>query len=468
MTAIDAVRSQLVEHEQEHLLTFWDELDETKRAELLADIESVDFSGFQAAWAQAHKSDESVDPTGFAAPACLDVMEGRRVRAAGEQIIREGRVAAMTVAGGQATRLGVDIPKGAYPIGPVSGASLFQIFAEGVGATNKRYECRVPWYVMTSRANHGETVSFFEKHDFFGLRRGDVLFFSQSMIPVASVDGKILLEDKHRIAMSPNGHGGSLTALAETGILGDMKARGVEFLSYFQVDNPLVRPVDPEFVGAHVTKGSQMSSLTVGKASDDEKVGVFVDIGGELRIVEYSDFPVEMTGRKNESGGRMFDLANIAVHMLDVAFVESVTGGDGRVSLPWHRAGKKVHAVDLSTGQAGTADAPNAVKLEMFVFDALSLADKTMLLKTDRAERFSPVKNAQGVDSVATAKRDIVRRSARWMGACGVSVPTKAGGEPDCVLEISPGYADDEPALMERETGTDRKIASGETLLLRC
>lgn len=467
MTAIDAVRTRLTEHGQEHLLTFWDELNEGERSELIADIESVDFVAFEAAWKQAHEQGETVDPSEFAAPASLDATEGRRSRAAGEQIIREGRVAAMTVAGGQATRLGVDIPKGAFPIGPISGASLFQIFAEGVAATNERYGCQVPWYVMTSQANHEETVSFFKEHNFFGLRSDDVLFFSQAMIPVADANGRILLEEKHRLAMSPNGHGGSLTALAETGKLADMKSRGIEYISYFQVDNPLVKPVDPELVGSHVTKGSQLSSLTVGKASDDEKVGLFVDVGGKLRIVEYSDFPPEMMGLKDDSGARKFDLANIAVHMFDVAFVEALTGGDARVSLPWHRAGKKVSAVDLKTGKVVEPKSPNAVKLEMFVFDALPLAKETMLLRTVRAERFSPVKNAKGVDSVATAKRDLVRRAAQWLEACGVSVPMTADGEPDCVVEISPFYADDALALREREADVERQISSGESLLLR-
>ncbi len=467
MSAVDDVRARLAKHGQEHLLTFWDELDEQGRSALLADVDAIDLAAFETAWQQAHTQEHVVDPAMFEVPECLDAIEGRRARAAGEQVIREGRVAAMMVAGGQATRLGVDIPKGAFPIGPVSGASLFQIFAEGIAASNERYGVRIPWYVMTSKANHAATTSYFEEHDYFGLNPADVLFFSQSMIPVADEKGKILLEEKHKVAMSPNGHGGSLTALAETGMLADMTARGVEFISYFQVDNPLVKPVDPEFVGAHVTRGSQMSSLTMGKASDGEKVGLFIEIDEKLTIVEYSDFPEAMMSLKDADGRRKFDLANIAVHVLDVAFVESMTSGDAGRALPWHRASKKVSTVDLASGTFVAPDSPNAVKLEMFVFDALPLARTTMLLRTERSERFSPVKNATGVDSVATAKRDLVRRAASWLAECGVSVPMTADGEPDGVVEISPLYADDVVSLAAREEGGDREIAAGGSTLLR-
>ena len=467
MSAVDLVRARLAKHGQEHLLTFWDQLDEQGRAALLADIESIDLDGFDGAWAQSSTGEHSVNPERFAVPACLGAIEGRRARAAGEQIIREGRVAAMIVAGGQATRLGVDIPKGAFPIGPVSGASLFQIFAEGIAASNERYGARIPWYVMTSKANHDDTVAFFEKHDYFGLAPADVQFFSQAMVPVVDPEGRILLEQRHKVATSPNGHGGSLTALADTGMLADMTARGVEFISYFQVDNPLVKPVDPEFLGAHVTRGSQMSSLTMGKASDEENVGLFIEVDGKLTIVEYSDFPSEMMSLKDADGNRTYDLANIAVHVLDVAFVESLTSGDVGKALPWHRASKKVAAVDLATGAVVDPESPNAVKLELFVFDALPLAKSTMLLRTERSERFSPVKNATGVDSVVTAKRDLGRRAARWLEECGVSVPMTAAGDPDCVLEISPLYADDPLGLAEREKGSDREISVGESLLLR-
>jgi UDP-N-acetylglucosamine/UDP-N-acetylgalactosamine diphosphorylase len=208
-----------------------------------------------------------------------------------------------------------------------------------------------------------------------------------------------------------------------------------------------------------------MSSLTVGKASDDEKVGLFVTVAGTLHIVEYSGLPDWMARLRNVDGSRKFDLANIAVHVLDRAFVERIAG-DGRLTeLPWHGARKAVSYIDLKTGRRISPAAPNAVKAELFVFDALPLAQRTVLLCTERVERFSPVKNAEGVDSVATAQRDMVRRAAAWLEACGVSIPKTPQGWPDCVVEISPLFARDVNMLREHQPG-HRRIARADHVLL--
>jgi UDP-N-acetylglucosamine pyrophosphorylase len=293
----------------------------------------------------------------------------------------------------------------------------------------------------------------------------DVMFFQQSMMPVADSRGNVLLDDRHRLSLSPNGHGGSLAALHERGMLQDMADRGVDYISYFQVDNPLVAPLDPLFLGLHAIERSEMSSLTMGKASDDEKVGLFVLLDGRLTVVEYSSFPKELSTAKTSDGARKFDLSNIAVHVFDRAFVERLVGGQGGLSLPWHRAEKVVGYVDVKTGRRIVPKMPNAVKAEMFVFDALSQAKNPMLMQTIRSERFSPVKNAEGVDSVATAQRDMTRRAAGWLESCGVSIPRKADGEPDCVVEFSPLFAADLAELRQRDLNSV-KIAAGERLLL--
>lgn len=447
----------LEEHGQPHLLTFWDELNAAQRDQLSADIARIDFEQFAGLMAafQTGKddgADESVDgpgvPVSFpATPSHALADQYRRANELGIELIRASRVAAMVVAGGQATRLGIDGPKGAFPIGPVSGNSLFQIFAESILATNRRWGCGVAWYVMTSDANHDETVRFFRDHGYFGLSAADVAFFQQGMFPIADTSGRILLDEKHRVAMAPNGHGGSLTALAETGMLDDMRRRGVEHVSYFQVDNPLVRPIDPLFVGLHALEKSQASSLTVRKASDDEKVGVFVTAGGRLRVLEYTSMPEAMARRRTANGERLCDLANIAVHVFERLFLESLVAQGAVNRLPWHRAVKKVPYIDTTTGRRVEPAEPNAVKCEMFVFDALPRAERTMLLEADRAEVFSPVKNAAGVDSVATAQRDMIARAARWLERCGVNVPRDGQGQPDCAVEISPLAAMDSEEL---------------------
>jgi UDP-N-acetylglucosamine/UDP-N-acetylgalactosamine diphosphorylase len=203
-----------------------------------------------------------------------------------------------------------------------------------------------------------------------------------------------------------------------------------------------------------------MSSLTVPKASDDERVGVFAIVGGELRVIEYTNLPKELAGARNPDGSRMFDAANIAVHLLSRTFVEDLTKDGSGVALPWHRAHKAVPFVDPSTGRHVQPDRPNAVKFEMFVFDALPLADKPLLLQARRGEVFSPVKNDTGVDSPQTARRDLIRRSASWLEQCGVQIPRALDGQPDCTLEISPLAALDAEQLRQF-LGDDPPIISG-------
>ncbi len=282
---------------QEHLLSFWDELSDVERAQLLDDLDQLDFERV-AEVIRTHVLREpgagvpaSFEPADFL-PCRPDMdlvgLYGEAVRR-GIRLIRAGRVAALTVAGGQATRLGFDGPKGALGISPVRKKPLFQLLAEFLRGTMVRHGGRVPWYIMTSSANHDQTVAFFARHDYFGLDRGEVTFFIQGVMPAVSREGKVLLDCKHRLATAPDGHGGCLFALARSGALQDMADRGAEYVSYFQVDNPLVKAVDPLFIGLHAMTESDMSSKTVPKADDFERVGCFVKVDGKIRVIEYSD-----------------------------------------------------------------------------------------------------------------------------------------------------------------------------------
>ena len=226
-----------------------------------------------------------------------------------------------------------------------------------------------------------------------------------------------------------------------------MKKRGVEHLSYFQVDNPLVHCIDPLFLGLHDLTGSEMSSKTIPKAGPLEKVGNFVMGDGTLQVIEYSDLPDSLANQTNPDGSLKFNAGSIAIHALRRSFVERLNQG-GRLSLPWHRAEKKVPYVD-EQGKPVKPEKPNAVKLEQFVFDAIPLAKNAIVYETVRAEEFSPVKNAQGVDSPTTCRRDQIRRAARWLTNAGVAVPTK-NGEPDATLEISPLFATSAEQLASR------------------
>ncbi len=378
-----------------------------------------------------------------------DPAEWARAKATGEAALRVGRVAAFTVAGGQGTRLGYDGPKGTFAVTPLKNKTLFQVFAEKIKAAGLRYGRPLHWFIMTSHANHAQTEEFFAVNRHFGLDRGRVHFFRQGRMPAVSYDGKIMLETKSSLALSPDGHGGSLRALHRSGALDLMKAEGVDTLSYFQVDNPLVRCVDAAFIGFHLGAGSEMSSKMVPKAYPEEKVGHFCLQDGKIVVVEYSDMPISMQRETRADGSLRYSAGSIAIHVIDREFARRMaTGGDG-MALPFHRADKKIATID-ARGAAVKPDQANGVKFEMFVFDAVPFAKNSIVIETARADDFSPVKNAEGLDSPKTCREDQLRQFARWFNGAGTPVDTDATGLPKIAVEISPLFGYDAETFTER------------------
>ena len=393
-----------------------------------------------------------------------DAAAWARAKAAGEAALRAGRVAAFTVAGGQGTRLGYDGPKGTFRVTPVKQKPLFQVFAEKIRAAGVRYSRPVHWFIMTSHANHEATEAFFAEHKCFGLDRARVHFFRQGRMPAVDFEGKILLETTSSLALSPDGHGGSLRALDRSGALDLMKREGVDTLSYFQVDNPLVRSIDPAFIGWHVLRGSEMTSKMVPKAYAEEKVGVFCSQRGRIVVVEYSDLPMAMQRETDAAGQLRYLAGSIAIHVLDREFVRRMahstvsTGspqagsgqaaGDQGVAMPFHRADKKIPTVDTA-GEPVRPVKANGVKFEMFVFDAVPFAKNPLVIETLRADDFSPVKNAEGVDSPATCHADQLRQFGRWLKANGAVIDTDATGLPRVAFEVSPLFGYDEDSFAE-------------------
>jgi UDP-N-acetylglucosamine/UDP-N-acetylgalactosamine diphosphorylase len=386
-------------------------------------------------------------------------------KATGQAALRAGRVAAFTVAGGQGTRLGYDGPKGTFPVTPLKQKPLFQVFAEKILAAGKRYGKPLHWFIMTSHANHAATESFFQEHSFFGLDPARVHFFRQGRMPAVNFEGKILLDTKCSIALSPDGHGGSLRALQRSGSLDLMQREGIDTLSYFQVDNPLVRCIDPAFIGWHLARKSEMSSKTVTKAYAEEKVGHFCVQNGKLVVVEYSDLPIEMQRETDPHGQLRYIAGSIAIHILDRDFVRRMASGGEGVALPFHRADKKIPTVDAN-GTPTKPEKPNGVKFEMFVFDAVPFARNPIVIETLRKDDFSPVKNADGVDSPKTCRDDQLRQFARWLKANGASVEVDETGLPPATIEVSPLFGYDEDSFAESWRALSPKPEMGDGLYL--
>ena len=454
----ESIRARFEAAGQGHVFRFWDELPEASRSSLLAQAEEIDLNelGNLAAKLAAGGSDDGPALEGLEPAPYIphprhggDAEEWAEARRLGEEAIRAGRVAAFTVAGGQGTRLGYDGPKGTLPVTPVKKKTLFHVFAEKIQAAERRYAARIPWFIMTSHANHAATVAAFEDAGFYGLSADRVSFFTQGRMPAVGRDGKILLEAKDTIAMSPDGHGGSLRALVRSGAVDKMREAGVDTLSYFQVDNPLVRCVDPVFIGFHLRAGSEMSSKMIPKAYPDEKVGHFCRKDGKTVVIEYSDMPADMQRERDADGQLRFVAGSIAIHVLDVGFVARVGGGEAGSELPFHRAEKKIPFVGTD-GEVIKPEAPNGIKFEMFVFDALPFAKNAVIIETLREDDFSPVKNAEGKDSPQTAVEDQLRQFSRWALAVGVELPVDDTGLPSFAFEVSALFADSGEAFAER------------------
>jgi UDP-N-acetylglucosamine/UDP-N-acetylgalactosamine diphosphorylase len=492
---------------QSSTLRFWDQLDLAGRRRLAAQLAGIDFDLVRRLIAEhvAGGGAKAQAPAGKLEPSPVDQLPAseqerraeERFRAVGEDALRAGRVAALVVAGGQGTRLGYDGPKGCYVIGPVTGQSpsisggggtiqyrrpqaggvesvshvperegvrkrgadpceeTLRVSSpgvppppeiEGLVATGKA-RTLFRHLVMTSDANDAATREYLAAERCFGLDPASVHVFQQGMLPASDRAGQLILEAADRLAMSPNGHGGTIQALRDAGLLERLAAGGVDTISYFQVDNPLVRAVDPVFIGRHLAAGSEMSIKVVKKCGPLEKVGVAVSRGGRIEVIEYSDLPDELAQARDAKGELLYWAGSIAIHVFSVAFLsrlaEEAKRGGG---LPYHRAEKAVACADESGKTVKPAE-KNGIKFECFIFDALPMAKKGLVVETRREEEFAPIKNAAGEDSAESCRKLLINEWARWIDAAGGEVPRRADGSVDGRIEVSPLYALDAKEL---------------------
>jgi len=450
--AEEAVLRRTREGGQEHVLRWLDELDEGDRSAFVRQLAELDFDRIAKfrkliSTPPTQLNFDEVEPAPVHQLPLLPAQRKmeERVTALGVQALSAGRVSALVVAGGQGTRLGYDHPKGMYAIAPITDKSLFELFAEQIRAARMKYDCPLPWLVMTGEANDAETRAFFDDHDFFQLGRETVHFFAQASNPILDADGRLLLAEKGKILTGPGGHGGTFNALARSGLLEMLRADGHDLISYFQVDNPLVRVADPRFLGYHLARDADFSCKVVPKRDPTEGLGIAILQAGRPMVAEYTDVPDDVAAQRAPSGRLRFLYGSIAIHTIDVPFAERIAQHD---ALPWHIARKQYRIVD--DGGRTALSAPNTCyKFERFIFDALAWADRCAFVEVQRNSEFGPVKNAQGQDSPASARHLMQRSWLQWLQAAGVSVEIPRHFQKP-MIEISPLYAADAEELKDR------------------
>lgn len=448
-TSFQALRSRCVEGGQGHLLAHWENLSPAQQSHLLMQIESIDFTLLtelkQGAGYLPNATvfaDRALPPDAVSLGQPYRGVSHREAVEEGNRAIAAGKVAMILVAGGQGTRLGFDKPKGMFPIGPVSRRTLFEMHVDSLRAAMQRFHVSIPLLIMTSPATDAATRDYFEEHQRLGLSPEDLFLFQQGTMPaIDAPSGRILMESPWELALSPDGHGGVVKALLQSGSMDAMRSRGIEYFFYAQVDNPMVRACDPGLIGYHRIAESQMTTQVVRKRSAKERVGNVVQIDGRTHIIEYSDLPDSLAEQTLPDGTLKLWAGNIAVHVFDRTFLET----SASQSLPFHQALKTVPYVDAD-GNRHQPTSPNAIKYERFVFDLLPAAERTLVVEGDAFEVFAPVKNGDGAatDTPTTARQAISRLHASWLERAGATI------QEEIQVEIHPMWAWDADEVLNK------------------
>ncbi len=404
-TRVNEVKAKLKKYGQEHLLNHYDKLDEKKQKELLNQIESIDFelvnNLYNSTKQPKQNNEDKITPIDYLDKFKLND-QYKYYEAIGKKAIKEGKLAAVTMAGGQGTRLGHSGPKGTYDIGLDSHKSLFELLSDNLKEEGKKYGVIIPWFIMTSRENNKETVAFFEKHKYFGYQKNkNIFFFEQGELPMMDTEGKILIGEDGLIKLAADGHGGIYESLVKTNMTKKMRELGVEWVFIGGVDNCLVKMVDPVLMGIAIDKNVTVACKSVVKANPHEKVGVFCRRNGKPNVIEYSEITDEMAEATDENGELLYGESHILCNLFRIDAIERM----GAEPLPYHVAFKKAKYIDKD-GNLVVPDSPNAYKFEAFLFDAFGEVDDMAVLRVKREEEFAPVKNADsaGVDCPKTAR----------------------------------------------------------------
>ena len=400
----EAALNSLKKYGQEHILNNYESLSQENKEKLLNQILTIDLNQIKDLYESTKKeisfANDKIEPIEYVDKSALSEEELKKYTELGENAIRAGKYAVVTMAGGQGTRLGHNGPKGTFMMGLEEDKSIFEILIDSIKQNNKKYGVTIPWYIMTSRENNEQTEKFFKDNNYFGYDAKAIIFFKQGELPMCSEDGKLLMDENGSIKEAADGHGGIFESMRRNGIIFDMKEKGIEWAFIGPVDNILVKMVDPVLLGVALDKNVLAAGKSVVKAGPKEKVGVFCRRNGKPGVVEYTEITDDLAEATNEKGELVFGESHINCNMFNVGAIEEVS----KKKLPYHSAHKKAKYID-ENGKLVIPEKPNAYKFESFIFDAFDMLNDMAILRVKREDEFAPVKNAEGNDSPETARK---------------------------------------------------------------
>ena len=391
-------------YNQDHIINLLHKLNEKQKEELIKQINKIDFHQIMELYNNTKKEigikENKIEAISYLDKEKLTKKEKEKFDELGESTIVSGKYAVVTMAGGQGTRLGHTGPKGTFKLDVYGkGKYLFEILAENLKEANKKYNTIIPWYIMTSKENNDQTQEFLEKHNYFGYDKNNVMLFEQGELPLVDTEGKMLIGKDFKIKEASDGNGGVFTSLRTTGMLANMKERGIKWVFIGGVDNAILKMADVTLLGMAIDKNVQIASKSVVKANPHEKVGVFCKMNGHPKVIEYSELPEEMAEEVDVNGELKYGESHIMCNLFTIEAIEKIS----KEPLIYHSAFKKNSYID-ENGKEIIPEEPNSYKFEAFIFDSFELFDDIAILRGKREDDFAPVKNKEGVDSPKTAK----------------------------------------------------------------
>lgn len=394
----------LKKYNQEHLLNFWSELNEDQKQSLQNQLNSIDFAKVDKLYKSLKTisipQGEIVEPLDYFIKNEFSAKERRNLENQGTAMLKSGQYAVVTMAGGQGTRLGHKGPKGTFELNLFpKKESLFEILANKIKKANKRYNIEIPWYIMTSETNNGDTISFFESKNYFGYDKEKIKFFIQNKLPLVDTNGKILLSETYQVYEASNGNGNLFESLKENNMISDMKNRGIKWVFISGIDNILVKIADPIFLALTINNATEIGAKTIFKKDPYSRDWVFCKKNSKPAMLGYERITDEITNA-NIDGRFLYREINILCHLFSIDALEKISN----IDLPYHRATKKNTYIN-EEGMKIVPEAPNSYKFETFIFDAFRFFDKITLLRVQEEKEFAPIKDPVGIYSPDAATK---------------------------------------------------------------